>query len=245
MALSSAYQSASLEAFSHCVPLPVPPFYSPPQMWCDTTSQMWEAVAENGQAIRSGEGSSNCRVPRSIFASAHVEEAPPLQLSRASVLWYHPLTIPGSFSITHLVSCIFNFSSGFFLHTFSGHLEKNLCLGPISSRSCLSLLPSQPSFWKEHSALVHTTVIPTPLSPQCRLLLPHGSSGIILLCSINIPTHAGNCFSARPGMTPGTILDTNSLLSISVNVTIIHSAAWSGNHFPFTFCDPHIHSAIL
>lgn len=58
VALSSAYWSTSISAFSLCLHLLVPSFYSTPLTWRDNTWQMEEeeAFTENSQVIKSGEG---------------------------------------------------------------------------------------------------------------------------------------------------------------------------------------------
>lgn len=84
VALSSVYRSTSISAFSLCLLLLVPSFYSTPLTWCDTTWQMEEAFTENSQAIKSGEGilqlpDTNkhiciCSYGRSIYPATHTAQ---------------------------------------------------------------------------------------------------------------------------------------------------------------------------
>ena len=93
------------------------------------------------------------QIPADRFVSAYTEEvfiSLPTQLSPASVLWYLPLGVLGSSSITHL-SYIFNSTAGFSLQASCSQLAwgKPLPWPLSSSSSCVSLMPSQLNFQKE------------------------------------------------------------------------------------------------
>lgn len=81
---------------------------------------------------------------------------------------------------------------------------------------------------------------------QTSSYLPHGSSEIILISSVNISTHVGNCFKcwarndSRHYSRHQTALRLNERRHHSLRYPVQKSEIHL-NMFPFTFHDPHIH----